>query len=55
METKIYTVDEVAALLKVGRKLVYEIIQQGQLKCLRIGRCIRVPEAYLEDFIGNKE
>jgi excisionase family DNA binding protein len=55
MNTKIYTVNEVAEVLKVGRKLVYEIIQMGQLKCIRIGRCIRIPECYLDEFINSGE
>lgn len=55
MEYKIYTVDEVANYLKVGRKLVYEVIQQGKLKCIRIGRCIRVPEVCLQEFVGKQE
>lgn len=53
MENNIYTVEEVANILKVGRKLVYEIIQQGQLKCIKIGRCIRIPECYLNEFIND--
>ena len=36
------TVDEVAALLRVDRKTVYEAVKLGQIPgAFRIGRCIR--------------
>ena len=41
------TVDAVAALLGVDRKTVYAAINSGELPCLRVGRRILVPTAWL--------
>ncbi len=41
------TVDAVAGLLGVDRKTVYAAINSGELPCLRVGRRILVPTAWL--------
>lgn len=53
IETKIYTAPEVAKILRIGVKLVYEEIARGKLKAKKIGRVIRIPESYLEEYINN--
>lgn len=53
-ETNIYKVPEVAEILRVNPKTVYEEIAQGHLKCIRLGRVIRIPKSYLESFINQK-
>lgn len=53
MEEKVYKVSEVAEILQVHKETVYEIIRQNKLKCLRIGKVIRVPHLYLEEFINQ--
>lgn len=39
------TVDETAKVLQVGRAMVYALVRCGQLRCLRVGRKIRVPRS----------
>lgn len=41
------TVDELAAVLGLGRKLVYQAIQRGEIPVIRIGRRILVPRTYV--------
>lgn len=48
---KAFTTDEVAEILKVGRRTVYNYIKTGELKATRLGREYRVPAVELENFI----
>jgi excisionase family DNA binding protein len=43
---------EVADCLKISRSLAYRLIQQGQIRALRIGKTVRVSEVALRDFIA---
>ncbi|MGO4343172.1 helix-turn-helix domain-containing protein [Pedococcus sp. 2YAF34] len=43
-----FTVVEAAEALGIGRGLAYEMVRQGQLPSLRLGRRIVVPAASLE-------
>ena len=47
------TVDEVAKQLRVGRNSAYMLVKTGQLRCIKIGRTIRVPRAAVIEFIGE--
>jgi excisionase family DNA binding protein len=42
------TVEEAAALLRIGRNTAYELIAQGALPHVRLGRLIRVPRHSVE-------
>jgi excisionase family DNA binding protein len=48
----LYTVDEVAALLGVGRSTAYELIARGELKAVRLGRRRYVTRPVLTDLLG---
>ena len=48
-----YTVQEVAALLKVSAAGVRRLIRRGQLKALRVGKSYRVRPAQIEDFASQ--
>ncbi|NLB37291.1 MAG: helix-turn-helix domain-containing protein [Clostridiales bacterium] len=45
------TVDDIQAALGVGRNTAYQLIHNGDLQCLKIGRSIRIPKRYLMDFV----
>ncbi len=47
-------VSEVAAILRVSRNLVYELIAEGELPVIRLGRVIRVPRDALERWIERE-
>lgn len=49
---QLYTVPEVARILRVKKGFVYELITQGKLKALRLSKNrIRVPEEALRELI----
>lgn len=47
----ILTVKEVAEVLGLGRNTVYELVRQGKIRSIRIGRQIKVPKSALVEFL----
>ena len=43
-------VREVAAILRCGKNQAYELIRDGQIRSVRIGRAIRVTREALDEF-----
>lgn len=50
-EIKVYTLDEVAEIMKVTKRTLYNYIKAGTLKAVKMGKYWRVPEESLQDFI----
>ena len=50
-EVKVYTLDEVADILKVTKRTLYNYIDAGKLKAVKVGQYWRVSEANLKAFI----
>lgn len=50
----VYTVKEVAEILRCGRNFVYELINTGQLRCLKLG-AIKIRKSTLEEFLAKWE
>lgn len=54
----LYTVEETAESLSIGRTAVYQLLNSGQLESVHIGRARRVVhssiEAYIEKLLQNK-
>ncbi|GAA3616682.1 helix-turn-helix domain-containing protein [Streptomyces chitinivorans] len=48
------TVDQVADRLQVSRWTVYNLIRSRELASLTIGRCRRISEAALHDYIARQ-
>ena len=55
MDEKIYTVQEVAARLRIDTRTVRKWIRAGELTAIDIGREYRIRESSLQDFIQRKE
>ncbi len=47
------TVDQVAGLLKVSHHRVYEMVREGLLPVVRLGRQVRISEDALENWIAK--
>ena len=50
---RLMTVREVAELLRLSRSKVYELINLRELRTVKIGRCVRVPEAAVRELLAN--
>lgn len=53
-EALLLTSDEVSDLCGWSRTHVHKAIQMGELPCIRIGRSVRVPRAWLEKWIEQE-
>lgn len=53
MEDKLLTIDEVAAVLRVGAETVRRYLRTGRLEGVKFGGGWRVRESKLSQFIGN--
>ena len=45
---------EVGETLGLGRSKIYELMAEGQIPTVRIGRAVRVPERELQEWIRHK-
>jgi excisionase family DNA binding protein len=48
------TVAEVAAYLRIGKGLIYEMVRSGELRSVRMGRLVRVPREALSEMAGER-
>ncbi len=53
-DDRLLTPDEVAGRLKIGRTMVYELLEHGELPSIKIGRCRRIPASAVDTFIQRK-
>jgi putative molybdopterin biosynthesis protein len=52
---KYYTPEEIAANLKVSRKTIYNWIQKGHLKAVKIGHFWRISESELNRLLKGEK
>lgn len=50
---RVYTLDEVADIMQVTKRTLYNYIKAGTLHAVKMGKYWRVPEESLQDFISN--
>lgn len=50
---KLYTIEEITAILKVTQRTVYNYIKGGQLKAIKIGKYWRIKHTDLQNFIDK--
>ena len=55
MERLLLKPSEVTQILGIGRSLVYELIARKEIPSVRIGRCIRIPNEALQQWINDKQ
>ena len=46
-------VEELAALLDIGRNAAYELVRSGKIASLRIGRTIRIPREAVINYLTS--
>lgn len=47
----IVTVDDLQAMLKIGRTYAYEIVKKGIIPSVKVGRFYRIPKIYVIKYI----
>lgn len=53
MTNKILNAAEAAEYLRINRVTLYELVQNGKIRCFRIGRIYRFSEAQIQEFIDG--
>jgi excisionase family DNA binding protein len=51
MEPGLVRIEEAAKFLSIGRSTMYELIAQGAVPTVHIGRAVRIPTAALKDLV----
>lgn len=51
MTDRIYTLDEIAEMLRITRRTLYTYIKEGKLQAVKIGKYWRVSETNLQSFL----
>lgn len=54
MSKKLLNVNEAAAVLGLGRSLVYTLIANGEITSIKIGRARRIPLSAIDAFIAKR-
>jgi excisionase family DNA binding protein len=52
-EELLLTIPEVAKRLKVSDYKAYELARQGNLKCVRLGKSVRVKPSAIDDYLSR--
>ena len=54
-ERRTYTVDEIAAILNIGRTSAYLLVKEGYFKVVRIGNAIRISKKSFDEWLDRLE
>lgn len=54
-EPDVLTVPEAAKLLRIGKNQAYELVKNGRLGAIKLGKKIIVPKPSLVDFCRNEK
>lgn len=51
----ILTVMEMASVLRIGRNAAYQLVKNGNIQSIRVGRSIRIPRKALMQFVESTQ
>lgn len=54
-EPRTYTVDDIAAILQIGRTSAYNLANSGEFKIVRIGNSIRISKKSFDSWLEEQE
>lgn len=54
-KNRTYTVEDIAAILGIGKSSAYKLANSGAFKTIRIGTMIRISRKSFEDWLGMEE
>jgi excisionase family DNA binding protein len=47
-------VEDLTAILDIGRNTAYELVRSGQIRSVRVGRQIRIPKEAVQEFFQRQ-
>jgi len=54
-EPRTYTVEQIAAMLNIGRTTAYQLVKQKEFRIVRIGNVIRVSRKSFDEWLESLE
>ena len=54
-QSRTYTVNDIAAILGIGRATAYKLANSGEFKTIRIGNMIRISRKSFEDWLKMED
>ena len=54
-ERRTYTVDEIAAILDIGRTSAYQLVREEHFRSIRIGNSIRISKKSFDEWMDSLE
>lgn len=54
-EPRTYTVEQIAAMLNIGRTTAYQLVKQKEFRIVRIGNVIRVSRKSFDEWLKSLE
>lgn len=54
-ESRAFTVEEIAAILNIGRTTAYLLVKEGHFKIVRIGNAIRISKKSFDEWLDSLE
>ena len=54
-EPRTYTVEQIAAILNIGRTTAYQLVKEEQFRIVRIGNAIRVSKKSFDEWLERLE
>ena len=55
MDAKLFTPEEAAKLLRLGRSMLFQLMADGSIPSITIGRCRRITPEALDRFIERRQ
>lgn len=55
MEEKILTIEDVQAILRIGKNQAYKLVTEKKIRAFRTGRCWKITESALKEYIVKSE
>jgi len=53
-ERRAYLVEEIAAILDIGRTSAYKLVKEGNFKIVRIGNAIRISKKSFDEWLDSQ-
>lgn len=55
VEKRVYTVEEIASILNIGRTSAYILVKEEHFKIVRIGNAIRISKKSFDEWLDSLE
>ena len=49
----VLSVPQLAGILHIGRNSAYQLVNSGKIRCIHIGKNIRIPQSALLEYLEN--